>query len=31
MEFEDEFGISIELEDNLKTVGDAVKLIDSKL
>lgn len=31
MEFEEEFGIELEVEESLKTVGDAVALIDSKL
>lgn len=29
MTFEDEFGVQIEMDENLKTVGDVTKLIDS--
>ncbi len=31
MSIEDEFGISIEMNENLKTIGDVVAEIDSKL
>ncbi len=31
MSIEDEFGISIEMNENLKTIGDVVEEIDSKL
>lgn len=30
MEFEDEFGVTIEVEEGLKTVADVVALIESK-
>jgi acyl carrier protein len=29
MVFEDEFGVTIELDENIKTVGDVAKLIES--
>ena len=29
MNFEDEFGVTIEADENLKTVGDVVKLIEN--
>ncbi|MEG1869547.1 MAG: acyl carrier protein [Oscillospiraceae bacterium] len=29
MTFEDEFGVTIEVDENLKTVGDVVKVLDA--
>ena len=31
MQFEDEFGVSLELSDKIKTVGDLVKLIQESM